>query len=250
MVVAKIIGRDGKRISLELNEEISEEYIRLLYGNKQPYADVKLIDDRNISHKQRKLIYALINDISKWSGYDPLEAKSVMKFYYEEMYGKHISFGHCSKSEANQMISLLIELVMKYGIQLKERYEYLVENNHFFYCCVKYRKCCICGKEHADIDHIETVGMGRNRRYVDHTKLPVEALCREHHNLRHSMPIKEFMAKFKIQPVFLSESDIKRLGISTEAVLAENRDRRMRENGNIRCNSVDCNDSRDGHPAI
>ena len=39
----------------------------------------------------------------------------------------------------------------------------LARNNKWFYYCLKYRKCCICGK-HADVCHIEVVGMGRNRQ--------------------------------------------------------------------------------------
>ncbi|MGZ7328875.1 putative HNHc nuclease, partial [Streptococcus pyogenes] len=35
----------------------------------------------------------------------------------------------------------------------------MLENNKWFYYCLKYRKCCICGK-HADVCHIEVVGMG------------------------------------------------------------------------------------------
>lgn len=59
------------------------------------------------------------------------------------------------------------QFILKNDVPLEKRYQYLLENNKWFYYCLKYRKCCICGK-HADVCHIEVVGMGRNRQKINH----------------------------------------------------------------------------------
>ena len=62
---------------------------------------------------------------------------------------------------------VLIEFILKNDVPLEKRYQYLLENNKWFYYCLKYRKCCICGK-HADVCHIEVVGMGAKSSKINH----------------------------------------------------------------------------------
>lgn len=210
----KLISRQGKRIVVDLDEELNRNYIDLIKSGDSLSVAVELIDERKLSSEQRKLIYALLRDISNHTGYDPQETRQVMKFYFEEMTGKSISLSDCSKSDATEFIKMLIAYVIKNHIQLKERYEYLTQDDYFFYCCVKYRECCICGKSHADIHHLNAVGMGRNRRHIDHSRHGLCAVCRQHHNTAHQMGVDSFLREFKVLPVYLSNDDIKRLKLA------------------------------------
>ena len=57
--------------------------------------------------------------------------------------------------------------------------------------------CLVCGQPNPDRDHLETVGMGGNRkRYMweDFTCIP---LCRMHHTERHTN-MKKFEDKYRI----------------------------------------------------
>lgn len=217
----KILQQQGRRIVVDLDEELNRNYIDLIRGDDSPSVVVELIDSRNVSPEQRKLIYALIRDISAYTGYEPQEAKAVMKFYFEEMTGKNISFSDCSKSEAGEFIKMLITFVIKNHVPLAKRYEYLTQDNYYFYCCVKYRECCICGKPHADIHHLNAVGMGRNRRHIDHTKHGLCAVCRICHEKAHKMGVESFLREFKVLPVYLSDEDIKRLKLADKQFIED-----------------------------
>tara|TARA_R100000655_G_scaffold83969_1_gene123581 strand:+ start:102 stop:401 length:300 start_codon:yes stop_codon:yes gene_type:complete len=62
---------------------------------------------------------------------------------------------------------------------------------------IRNQNCCVCYK-HApsDPDHLDAIGMGRNRKnpklYEHWSCIP---LCRKHHIERHSMTIKQFEEK-------------------------------------------------------
>ncbi len=88
----------------------------------------------------------------------------------------------------------------------------MLENNKWFYYCLKYRKCCICGK-HADVCHIEVVGMGRNRQKINHETFIFYAGCRQHHQEEHQIGTKNFLNKYQIKPVKLNVEERKKLNI-------------------------------------
>lgn len=224
MNTGRIIKRDERHMLVELDEPLNENYIELIGSQETPSVKFEIMDERMITRPQQKLIYALLGDIARWSGYDPLEMKDIFKVYYmfiSNDFDSEISLGSCSKSEAGEFIHMLIEFVLKHNVPMKKQYEELLEDNYYFYCCVKYRRCCVCGKSHADIHHIDTVGMGRNRRHIDHTKHALTALCREHHNIAHNLGVETFMKRFKVLPVYLSQEDIKRLRIGNITELEE-----------------------------
>ena len=50
-------------------------------------AELTVFDGRFITPEQRKKIYAMINDISTWTGYYPDELKEKMKYLYIEKTG-------------------------------------------------------------------------------------------------------------------------------------------------------------------
>ena len=63
---------------------------------------------------------------------------------------------------------------------------------------VKTYSCSICGTSPVDAHHLDTVGMGRNRKndcIEDYSCVP---LCREHHQEWHQVGDTEFTNKYYI----------------------------------------------------
>ena len=81
--------------------------------------------------------------------------------------------------------------------------------------------CVLCGKPHADLAHYKAVGMGRNRHLIDERKMFFFTLCREHHQEQHRIGINNFMKKYHIRPIKLSDEDLIRFKILTKKRLEE-----------------------------
>ena len=77
--------------------------------------------------------------------------------------------------------------------------------------CLKKKICVICGKPGADIAHVQTVGMGRNRAKINHTGMYIMSLCRECHIRQHQMGISSFMQKYHIKPIKVTKEIAKEL---------------------------------------
>ncbi|MBU5583667.1 hypothetical protein KQJ29_28525, partial [Enterococcus sp. S181_ASV_20] len=91
-----------------------------------------------------------------------------LKYEYMGISGEWFEHHNATKSTARQWVNFLIEFVLANNVPLPKIYEYLLQENAWFYQCLKYRRCCIC-LEQADVAHVETVGMGRNRRKINHS---------------------------------------------------------------------------------
>ncbi|MFD1418432.1 putative HNHc nuclease [Companilactobacillus keshanensis] len=212
---AKLQGIIGNKISAVLDDDVNISRLQKLSGNKQPTIEVEFSDGRSISVDQRKKIYALIGEISNWSGYMIAdEAPQVMKWQYLMQTGKDMfSLSDCTMTQANNYLSWLLDFCFNNDIPFKTRTWDMLPNDFAMqYRCLTHRKCCICGKS-ADVAHFETVGMGRNRHHIDHGNYHFMALCREHHMEQHRIGIKEFLQKYHIKPIKLDSDDRKKLRI-------------------------------------
>ena len=109
---------------------------------------VKYDDGRVILADQRRKIYALINDISEYTGYNPDETKEVFKkLYAEKSEGESFSLSDCSITTARKFISFLIKFCVENEIPTKESLIGMTEEvGKYLYACVAKRKCAICGK--------------------------------------------------------------------------------------------------------
>ncbi|MFC0232720.1 putative HNHc nuclease [Vagococcus entomophilus] len=217
---AELIGINNNIIKLKANDLINFEHLRLIENNEKLVVDVTVHDNRGITGEQNKLSHALIGDISKFSGDEPEHIESVLKYYYKAKTGNKFSHSEATKEDANNFINFLIDFVLKNDVPLPKRYTYLTQNNYFFYACLKNRKCCICGC-HADIAHVESVGSGRNRKQIDHTKHHFMSLCRKHHQEQHSIGINYFISKYKILTVKLTYQDVIDLKLMTKKQVEE-----------------------------
>ena len=177
--------------------------------------DLLLNDCRMISRQQQKKIYAMIGDISDYTGHHVEFLKSYLKCEYIKMYGgEWFSLGYIDMTTARKFIEFILHICFEWEVPLKLNTVDLTRDvNNYLYLCLKYRKCAVCGC-HADIHHHENlVGMGMDRAKHNHIDSRFIALCRVHHNECHNIGHKTFEDKYKITAIKLNEAAIKELGI-------------------------------------
>ena len=63
---------------------------------------------------------------------------------------------------------------------------------------VRKQPCIVCGTKPVDADHLETIGMGNNRKRRGPKDLTCIPLCRKHHQERHHLGNSRFEAKYII----------------------------------------------------
>ena len=87
----------------------------------------------------------------------------------------------------------------------------------YIYACLINKKCCVCGN-HAQLHHVERVGMGRNRNSIYQVGMAVLPLCAVHHDECHKMSQYQFNKKYHLEPLKISDKDknmfIKKYGLS------------------------------------
>ncbi|MGM0302149.1 hypothetical protein IGI66_001767 [Enterococcus sp. AZ048] len=212
-MIGKITSMKGRRMEVELDEAFNQEYLRLLANGEENFIEVTALDNRGISPQQNALSHALIGDIASWQGeMYPEFTKEQLKFYYQGLRGTKFDHHTATKSTAKEWIGFLIEFVLDNKVPIPKIYNYLLKQNAWFYYCLKYRQCCIC-LEPADVAHLETVGIGRNRRKINHSDYRFMALCRHHHSEQHTIGLTEFLNKYVIIPLKLNDKDRKKLRI-------------------------------------
>lgn len=214
----KIIRHEGNKITIELEDDVNEEYLKMLARGKENFAQLKFLDNDPKTIKQNALSHALIKDIADWYADVPVLVDYDLRALYE--LNTHEEFNHtdATKDDMNQWLDFLIELIIREGVPLKKRYEYLLENNSFFYFSCKYRKCCVCGKPKAHIHHLKAVG-NRARNKVDHRNFPFASACWKHHGIAHELGETLFLEKYNVRPVFLDKEALIKIGITSNAQL-------------------------------
>ncbi len=215
-MLAKIIKKSGRKLLLEVDEDINPEYLETIRRGKEGFAEIKFIDNDLKSAKQNALSHSLLKDIAESENIPRYEAKEKMRKIYQDAYDCEFSHAVATKTEMNQWIDFLIEYVVAEGVQLPRRYNYLLEHDRFFYFCCKYRKCAVTGLPGAQIHHVTAVG-NRHRNKVDHRKFPFVALSWKYHNIAHNLGEEEFLDKYQIKPVYLDKEALIKIGIMNNA---------------------------------
>lgn len=208
--IGKIKRISGNEITFDLDERVDVSELSRLSDGDFPTADVVFSDQRVISPEQRKKAWALLNDISRHTGYHPVDAEGWMKAYFMADTGSdYFSLSNCSVTTAREFISYLIEFCFQWNIGFKGKgLEMADDVRKYLWLCIKHRKCALCGQK-ADVHHIDAIGAGRDRREYDHTQSHLIALCRKHHNQAHQMGQRTFEERFKVQGIKLSARDVK-----------------------------------------
>ena len=177
--------------------------------------DLLINDSRMISRAQQKKIYAMIGDISDYTGHHVEFLKSYLKSEYIAMYGgEWFSLGYVDMTTARKFIEFVLHFCFESEIPLKLNTVNLTRDvSNYLYLCLIHRKCAVCGCK-ADIHHHENlVGMGMDRAKHNHEDSRYIALCRVHHNECHTIGHKTFEDKYKITAIKLNDRAIKELRI-------------------------------------
>lgn len=224
--VGKVVKMEGNIVTFELDEGVDIGELSRFSDGLQPSAEIKFDDNREITAEQRKKVYALFRDIAMKSGHNPIEIKDWMKFYYMAEYDEdYFSLSNCEKSVATNFISYLIEFCFKWGIPFKDKGIHMADDvSRYLWLCLKYRVCCICGRK-ADVHHCDSVGMGNNRRLVNHGERFLMAICREHHQEVGEIGQVTFDEKYLIMGIKLNDEHLVEFGITTQKNVDRHRER-------------------------
>jgi len=182
IITAKILKYDGKWLLLEPETEIERELLRKQIGK----VEIRLSDGREISADQRKKVFAIIRDISIWSGHDPEYLRQYLTWDFRSIDGlQPFSLSDVDMTTAREFITYLIDFCFYYDVPTKDTLLNQTEDiGKYLYLCLEHRKCAICNKR-AEVHHVDRIGMGRDREHIVHVGLRAIALCREHHDEAH-----------------------------------------------------------------
>lgn len=176
---------------------------------------VRYDDGRHISADQRKKIYAIIADISQYTGNAPEMEKALQKYFYIERYGgDYFSLSDCTMTEAREFINYLIDFCFENSIGTRDTLLNRTDDiSSYLYSCLINRKCAVCNKK-AEIHHCtgSRVGMGFNRRKINNVGRSAIALCRKCHSIAHNDE-RRFFDKYHIYGIKLDEYAVKKLGL-------------------------------------
>ena len=178
------VDSSGTHLQIKIPDKDISYYIT---DKKAKYGELRIDDGRHISALQRKKIYATIRDISDWTGYVPEEQKEWLKFLHTEQTGEpYFSLSNCSMDTAREFINTILEYALKEGVPLSEAGVYRTDDiGRYLYFCLKHKKCAICGLP-GEIHHVDTIGMGRERKQEDDSDYRKICLCRKHHTIAHT----------------------------------------------------------------
>ena len=219
LYLAKVKSIDGREMKVELAEDLNIERLQTVYHGYTGarYCELRFLDPRSFSVDQRKYYYALLGDISAFTGHLIEEIDDNTRWKFKALAGRNISLSNGSSNTKDDVVlltNIALDLAFELNVSLSNKIPIPDKNlEYYFYKCLTHRKCCICGK-HADIDHFdETVGMGNNRDKVDKTKFTYCALCRSHHTEKHTIGLTTFRNKYHVYGITLNAETIKRLNI-------------------------------------
>ena len=197
------IDQDGTVLQIKIPDVDLSQYI---VEKKARYAEIRIDDGRTITSLQRRKAYATIRDISSWTGYLPEEQKEWLKYLYIERTGNpYFSLSDCSMDTAREFINTILDYALEEGIPLSERgIERTDDIGRYLYSCIKNKRCAVCGRP-GEIHHVDAIGAGRDRRYVDDSGYRKICLCREHHTVAHQRGMKAFEQMYHVYGIVVQE---------------------------------------------
>ncbi len=216
---AEILNQEDDILTIKLHDELADEDKERFTLNGRLFALLELYDPESITADQRKHIFALFGDMFEYTGYprDYWERFIKENFMHHEflMELPSLAGNKMSKAMAGKFIEYIIIYCIQHEIPFRKDQFYLPrESSKYIYWATITRHCVICGKPHASIHHVDTVGAGRNRNKIDHTQNRVMALCPIHHSETHDIGVDEFEKKYLVKGIKLKQKDLKQLGVS------------------------------------
>lgn len=200
-VKGRIVGYDERTQELLIRAHYDDWYTMTKRGYKECL--VQPLDARPLSDRQRKMCYALLREISDYTGQDVHSAKEYLKLRFladdfGETADRIFSLSNAPMSLVCAFQRYLVRFIVEYDIPCRvPLLEYVDDVPDYIYACLIAKKCCITGRP-ADLHHVHRIGMGRDRDDIIHEGMEVLPLCREMHQEAHTMSDREFFEKYHL----------------------------------------------------
>ena len=185
--------------------------------------DVRVIwaDSRMRSPEQIRKAWALMGEIAAYQGESKdevyRERSTAFSLDHLEMLQGRFHLSRATVSEARAFINLLIETIIEYDIPTKEPLYGLCDDlERYSYACLMAKKCAVCGRK-AELHHVDHVGMGYDRREINHIGMRCLPLCREHHMEAHSIGQAAFDSKYHLEAIPIDAEIAKKYRLRSEA---------------------------------
>lgn len=201
-VKGRIVGYDERSGDVLIRAAYDDIYTMI----KRDYKTclVQMIDSRPLSDKQRKACYALLREISDYSGSGIDSTKEYMKIKFladdfGETADKIFSLSNAPMSLVCAFQRFLVRFILDWDIPCRfPLLEYVDDTADYIYSCLLNKKCFICGRP-AQLHHIDRVGTGRDRKEIVHEGMEALPVCSEHHTECHTIGQKTFNEKYHIE---------------------------------------------------
>lgn len=182
VVTARIEKLEDGKLVLKPDTDIS----RFVEQKRPRRVEVRLDDGRTISVDQRRKIFAIIRDISLWSGHEPEELRQYLEWdFCSRAMREWFSLSDCDMTTAREFITYLISFCFHWGVPTKDSLLTQTDDiGKYLYLCLENRRCAICNRP-AEVHHVDRIGMGMDREKIVHVGLNAIALCRAHHEEAH-----------------------------------------------------------------
>lgn len=200
-VKGRIVGYDERTQELLIRAHYDDWYTMTKRGYRECL--VQPLDARPLSDRQRKMCYALLREISDYTGQDVHSAKEYLKLRFladdfGETADRIFSLANAPMSLVCAFQRYLVRFIVEYDIPCRvPLLEYVDDVPDYIYACLIAKKCCITGRP-AELHHIDRVGMGRDRDDIIHEGMEVLPLSREMHQEAHTMSDREFFEKYHL----------------------------------------------------
>lgn len=200
-VKGRIVGYDERTQELLIRAHYDDWYTMTKRGYKECL--VQPLDARPLSDRQRKMCYALLREISDYTGQDVHSAKEYLKLRFladdfGETADRIFSLANAPMSLVCAFQRYLVRFIVEYDIPCRvSLLEYVDDVPDYIYACLIAKKCCITGRP-ADLHHVHRIGMGRDRDDIIHEGMEVLPLSREMHQEAHTMGDREFFEKYHL----------------------------------------------------
>lgn len=211
-VRGRVVGYDEKRGELLIRAPY-DDWVTMT--NRQfRECLVQPIDSRPLSDKQRRMVYALLREISDYTGQGADSTKEYMKlrFMADDMEGtadRIFSLASAPMSLIAAFQRYLVRFILDYDIPCSfPLLDFVDDIPDYIYACLIHKKCCICGG-YADLHHHSHVGAGRNRNEIDHEGMLAQPLCREHHTEVHTVGQETFDRKYHLTAIPIDKTLMK-----------------------------------------
>ena len=175
---------EGTDLLLHIPGEMVQGKISKYRNNNKINAEIKIDDNRAISSNQRAKIFATIKDIALFTGDHPEDLRAFLLYDYCIENGQvPFSLSTCSISQAREYITFIIDFILKHDIPLSDKALNRTDD---------------IDKYLSDLHHVDTIGMGRDRKTVNDSKYKKIQLCRQHHSEAHNIGIDSFKTKYHV----------------------------------------------------